>query len=130
MTPPAARPKPRPGKKLLAYDRRIGRFIAGVDEAGRGCLAGPLVAAAVVLDLERLTGPEAAALGRLDDSKRLTADLRDRLYRIVLARATDVTVALVSPGTIDAKGLHRSNIAAMRRALEQLSSPIDAVLVD
>lgn len=126
----STRPKPRPGKKLLAHDRALGRFVAGVDEAGRGCLAGPLVAAAVVLDLERLTGPEAAALGSLDDSKRLTADMRDKLYRVVMARARDVSVALVPPSTIDARGLHVSNIAAMRRALRALEAPIEHVLVD
>jgi ribonuclease HII len=127
---PAARPKPRPGKKLLAHDRAIGRFVAGVDEAGRGCLAGPLVAAAVVLDLDRLTGPEAAALGQLDDSKKLTAEVRDKLYRVVLARARDVSVALVPASTIDARGLHTSNIAAMRRALQRLEAPVEHVLVD
>lgn len=133
MTPPprtSTRAKPRPGKRLLTHDRAIGRYIAGVDEAGRGCLAGPLVAAAVVLDLEQLTGPEAAALGQLNDSKLLTADVRDRLYRVVLARARDVSVAFVQAATIDARGLHKSNIAAMRRALQHLDSPIDAVLVD
>lgn len=131
MTPPATkRAKPRPGKKLLAHDRRIARYVAGVDEAGRGCLAGPLVAAAVVLDLDRLSGPEAAALGQLNDSKLLTAELRDKLYRVVLGRARDISVALVPAVTIDARGLHKSNIAAMRRALRQLTSPVEAVLVD
>jgi ribonuclease HII len=126
----STRPKPRPGKQLLAHDRALGRYVAGVDEAGRGCLAGPLVAAAVVLDLDRLTGPEAAALGSLNDSKLLTPDVRDRLYRVVLARARDVSVALVPATTIDARGLHKSNIAAMRRALQQLQSPVEHVLVD
>lgn len=131
MTPPrATRPKPRPGKRLLNHDRKVGRFVAGVDEAGRGSLAGPLVAAAVVLDLERLTGPEAAALGALDDSKKLTPDTRDRLYRVVLARARDISVALVPSSTIDRDGLHRCNIRAMRRALERLTAPVEAVLVD
>lgn len=108
----------------------MGRYIAGVDEAGRGCLAGPLVAAAVVLDLDQLTGPEAAALGQLNDSKLLTAEVRDKLYRAVLARARDVSVAVVPASTIDADGLHRSNISAMRRALTRLRAPIDTVLVD
>lgn len=130
MTPPAMKAKPRPGKRLLNHDRKIARFVAGVDEAGRGSLAGPLVAAAVVLDLERLTGPEAAALGQLDDSKKLTPDVRDRLYRVVLARARDISVALVPSSTIDREGLHRSNIRAMRRALERLHSPVEAMLVD
>lgn len=130
MTPPAMRAKPRPGKRLLAHDRKLARFVAGVDEAGRGSLAGPLVAAAVVLDLDRLTGPEAAALGQLDDSKKLSADVRDRLYRVVLSRARDISVALVPSSTIDAKGLHKSNIAAMRRALQRLHAPVQCVLVD
>ncbi|MCW2924183.1 MAG: ribonuclease [Thermoleophilia bacterium] len=132
MTPPAlrSRPKPRPGRRLLNHDRKLGRYVAGVDEAGRGSLAGPLVAAAVVLDLERLTGPEAAALGQLDDSKKLSPELRDKLYRVVLARARDISVALVPSVTIDRRGLHKSNIAAMRRALVALESPIDHVLVD
>lgn len=130
MTPPALRSKPRPGRKLLAHDRKLARFVAGVDEAGRGSLAGPLVAAAVVLDLQRLSGPEAAALGQLDDSKRLTRDVRDRLYRVVLARARDISVALVPSSTIDRNGLHRSNISAMRRALCALESPVEAMLVD
>ncbi|MBC7459821.1 MAG: ribonuclease HII [Thermoleophilia bacterium] len=130
MTPPRTKTPPRPGKRLLAHDRAMGRFIAGVDEAGRGSLAGPLVAAAVVLDLDRLTGPEAAALGRLDDSKKLTADLRDKLYRVVLSRARDVSVAVVPAATIDRIGLHKCNIAAMRRALSGLESPCEHVLVD
>jgi len=128
--PPALRSKPRPGRKLLNHDRRLARYVAGVDEAGRGSLAGPLVAAAVVLDLERLTGPEAAALGSLDDSKRLSREVRARLYRVVLARARDISVALVPSSTIDRDGLHRSNIAAMRRALRTLEAPIETMLVD
>jgi ribonuclease HII len=130
MTPPSTKPKPRPGKRLLNHDRKIARYVAGVDEAGRGSLAGPLVAAAVVLDLDQLTGPEAAALGQLDDSKKLSRDVRDRLYRVVLARARDISVALVPSTTIDRVGLHKCNIKAMRRALEQLTSPVEAVLVD
>lgn len=127
---PSSRSKPRPGKKLLAHDRSFGRFIAGVDEAGRGCLAGPLVAAAVVLDVERLVGPEASALGRLNDSKLLTSDVRDQLYRAVLARATEVSIAVVSAQSIDRDGLHISNIAAMRQALMGLTGRVDAMLVD
>ena len=130
MTPPRAKTPPRPGKRLLAHDRKLGRYVGGVDEAGRGSLAGPLVAAAVVLDLERLTGPEAAALGRLDDSKKLSMELRDKLYRVVLSRARDVSVAVVPAATIDRVGLHKCNIAAMRRALGGLESPCEHVLVD
>lgn len=131
MTPPRTKVPKRPGKRLLAHDRKLGaRFVAGCDEAGRGSLAGPLVAAAVVLDLDRLTGPEAAALGRLDDSKKLTHEVREQLYRVVMSRCRDVSVAMVSATTIDRNGLHVSNIAAMRRALAQLETPCEHVLVD
>ena len=115
---------------MLTHDRGLARFVAGCDEAGRGSLAGPLVAAAVVLDLERLTGPEASALGQLDDSKKLSRDVRDRLYDAVLARARDISVAFVPPTTIDRVGLHKCNIAAMRRALASLEAPIEVMLVD
>lgn len=131
MSPSATRPKPRPGKRLLAHDRKLSaRFVAGCDEAGRGSLAGPLVAAAVVLDLERLTGPEAAALGRLDDSKKLAPDVREALYGVVMSRARDVAVSCVPATTIDRHGLHRSNIRAMRRALGALEHPVEHTLVD
>ncbi|MGH2890551.1 MAG: hypothetical protein ACRDNJ_13095, partial [Solirubrobacteraceae bacterium] len=60
----AGRRPARPGRRLLAFDRGLGaRFVAGADEAGRGCLAGPLVAAAVLLDLDRLGPSQARALG-------------------------------------------------------------------
>jgi ribonuclease HII len=60
----------RPGRRLLNFDRGLGvRFVAGADEAGRGSLAGPLVAAAVLFDMERLGPAEARALGALNDSK-------------------------------------------------------------
>ena len=56
----ARRRRARPGRRLLAHDRDLGvRFVAGADEAGRGCLAGPLVAAAVCLDMDRLRGAAA-----------------------------------------------------------------------
>jgi ribonuclease HII len=131
MTPPKTKVPHRPGKRLLAHDRKLGvRFVAGCDEAGRGSLAGPLVAAAVILDLQRLTGPEAAALGKLDDSKKLSYDVRDRLYRVVMERSRHVSVAAISATTIDRNGLHKSNIAAMRSALGNLESPCERVLVD
>ena len=65
--------RPQPGPKLFAHDRALGvRFVAGADEAGRGCLAGPLVAAAVLFDTERLRREDIRALARLNDSKMQT----------------------------------------------------------
>src|SRR5436309_16023808 len=90
------RSKPRPkrsGRKLFAFDRSFERrFIAGADEAGRGSLAGPLVAAAVLFDYERLTPRQVRALGRLDDSKVHDVEQRELLYPLVLQTATSVTV--------------------------------------
>ena len=69
------------GSRLFRYDRALGtRFVAGADEAGRGCLAGPLVAAAVLFDYESLTLSELRSLSALNDSKQHTAEAREELY--------------------------------------------------
>ena len=76
------------GRRLFAFDRELGcRYVAGADEAGRGSLAGPLVAAAVLFDLERLTLADRRALSRLNDSKQHTAETREELYPLVLRAA-------------------------------------------
>jgi ribonuclease HII len=120
----------RPGRRLLAFDRALGtRFVAGADEAGRGCLAGPLVTAAVLLDHERLRGRSCAPLGRLDDSKRRTPELREELYHAVLACAERVAVIVIPARVIDERGLHRSNLAGLAQALDQLAPPPHAQLL-
>lgn len=108
----------QPGPKLFAHDRALGvRFVAGADEAGRGCLAGPLVAAAVLFDQERLDRDARRALAALNDSKRETAATRAALYPVILRVATKVCiVSRCAPG-IDQRGLHRTNLAALRDAL-------------
>ena len=112
----------RPGRRLLNFDRALGvRFIAGADEAGRGCLAGPLVAAAVLLDLERIGPAQARALGTLNDSKQQTPEGRAALYPVILALAARVAiVSRCAPG-IDARGLHKTNLAALRDALDAVA---------
>ena len=71
----------RSGRRLFAYDRALGaRFVAGADEAGRGCLAGPLVAAAVLFDYERIGLADLRALTALNDSKQHTEEGREELY--------------------------------------------------
>ncbi len=116
---------------LIAFDRRLGaRFVAGADEAGRGSLAGPLVAAGVLLDYAELRGSRAAALSALNDSKQLTPRERERLFRAVLASARKVAVEVVSPGEIDRSGLHRSNLRALAAALEALGPDAEVRLVD
>lgn len=96
--------------------------VAGVDEAGRGPLAGPVVAAAVVLDPARI--PEG-----LNDSKLLPPARRDELFDEIVATA-DVAVASVSAARIDAINIRQATLEAMRRALAGLWRPPGYVLVD
>lgn len=103
--------------------RRGLRRVAGVDEAGRGPLAGPVVAAAVIL-------PPGARLPGLDDSKRLSPAVRLRLYRRILRVAVAVAVGHASPREVDRLNVHRAAQEAMRRALRRLCPPPEAVLVD
>src|SRR5262245_43249365 len=92
--------------RLLRPDRKLGvRRVGGADEAGRGCLAGPLVAAAVCLDLERL---DTKRLAGLDDSKKVPAPRRDELAAAICATAAAVSVIIVPADQIDRRGLHRS----------------------
>lgn len=107
-------------KKYLALGLR---HIAGIDEAGRGPLAGPVVAAAVVLDPEDL--PEG-----LDDSKRLKAAKREALYNIILTKALSVSVASLSARSIDASDIRKAALEAMRRSLVGLTLTPDHALID
>jgi len=118
----ARRPKRPTARRLFAFDRDLGvRFVAGADEAGRGCLAGPLVAAAVLFDYQRLGLREVRALSALNDSKQHTADAREALYPIVLRTATRVAVVSRCARSIDAHGLHVTNLAALRDALARVA---------
>jgi ribonuclease HII len=109
---------------LFRFDREFGcRHVAGADEAGRGCLAGPLVAAGVLLDYERLGPAERRSLAGLDDSKRKTQEEREALYPAVLAAAERVVVtARCAPG-IDARGLHVTNLQALADCLGRVAVP-------
>jgi ribonuclease HII len=98
-------------------------FIAGVDEVGRGCLAGPVVAGAVIL-------PSGCVLPGLDDSKRLDADARERLAAQILRRAVAVGIGVVEARQIDADNILRASLEAMRRAVCALDPPPDVLLVD
>jgi ribonuclease HII len=112
------------GRRLFAFDRRLGvRWVAGADEAGRGCLAGPLVAAAVLFDVESLTTRELRALSRLNDSKQHSIEVREELFPIVMRTAAKVCVVSRCARGIDARGLHKTNIAALRDALLGVARP-------
>ena len=96
------------------------RFVAGADEAGRGCLAGPLVAAAVLFDYDRLTLSDLRALSSLNDSKQHTAEMREELYPRVLRIATRVAVTSRCVRGIDERGLHKTNLAALSDVLRRV----------
>jgi ribonuclease HII len=99
--------------------------VAGVDEAGRGACAGPLVIAACVLrpgDSRRLDG--------LTDSKLLTPAAREEYFALVLRRAVDHAVVVVDPAEVDRRGVHVANIEGMRRAVARLAARPGYVLTD
>jgi ribonuclease HII len=99
------------------------RAIAGTDEVGRGCLAGPVVAACVILD------PEPAYFG-VNDSKQLDHEHRVTLCRLIIARARAVAIGVMEPQTIDRINILRASKAAMCEAVENLPVRPDILLVD
>ncbi|MEI6041939.1 MAG: ribonuclease HII [Actinomycetes bacterium] len=99
--------------------------IAGVDEAGRGPCAGPLVVAAVIL-----RDPFAEELSEVRDSKELTEATRERLYDVVISQAISYSIIEISVAELDALGLHRSNLEGMRRAVAGLAVAPEYVLTD
>jgi ribonuclease HII len=119
------------GQRLLRFDRKHGvRFVAGVDEAGRGSLAGPLVVAGVLLDYACLRDHRVRPLAQLNDSKQLSPAERQELFRAVVGCAAKISVRIFSAREIDRNGLHRSNLAGMRSALWSLAPPAELCLVD
>jgi ribonuclease HII len=97
--------------------------IAGTDEVGRGCLAGPVYAAVVVLDPGR-------HIPGLCDSKLATELARERLYDVIVARASAWALDFAPPDEIDAINIHRASLLAMKRAILSLVPLPDCVLVD
>jgi ribonuclease HII len=105
-------------------------MVAGADEAGRGSLAGPLVAAAVMIDYRTLSLADRRALGGLHDSKQMSPEDRERLFPSVLRAATRVSVAVRCARGIDGRGLHNTNLEALARCLERVACDGAACLVD
>jgi len=114
-------------KEIDHYERQLRergfRTLAGVDEAGRGALAGPLVAAAVIL-------PDDFDLDGIEDSKLLTPKQRRQAAARIRERALAISVRKAMPGRIDRAGLHRTNLALLRRALRTLPVVPEFVLTD
>ncbi|MGH3467736.1 MAG: ribonuclease HII [Thermocrispum sp.] len=108
-----------------ALDRRGLGPVAGVDEAGRGACAGPLVVASCVL-----RPGDAGRLTELTDSKLLTPLARDRVFDRVRARALAYEVVVIAPTEVDTDGVHAANIAGMRRAIARLDPHPGYVLID
>lgn len=117
---------PRTGARRTIENafRRAGFVhVAGVDEVGRGCLAGPVTAGAVILDPSR-------HVAGLADSKLLSPQARERLSECILEHAVAWAIGEVGPGEIDRLNIHRASLEAMRRAVLALSPLPSLVLVD
>jgi ribonuclease HII len=109
-------------EKLLRVEK--GPYIAGIDEVGRGPLAGPVVACAVVMP------PDQKAIRGVDDSKKLNAEERERLAARILETAISVGIGAASVREIDRVNIYHANVIAMRRALRRLTVKPDHVLLD
>jgi ribonuclease HII len=111
---------------LEAFDRGYSgdeNYLAGVDEAGRGALAGPVVAAAVVL-------PWDSGLVGVDDSKRLTEVQREAIFPLVVERAVSIGIGIGQPALIDSRNILNATLSAMARAIGNLRVKPPIILVD
>lgn len=115
----------------FAHERKIGGKVAGIDEAGRGPLAGPVVAACVVLDPQRAPRKLCRAI---DDSKKLTREKREAAFELLLAARADgvaaIGVGAASVAEIDRINILQASLLAMRRALARLPIRPDHALID
>ena len=118
-----------PERPHLDYERRLTRqghaAIAGLDEAGRGAWAGPVVAAAVILNLAK-----APSLCKVNDSKKLSPAQREALYPLIIEASLAYAVGRAEAGEIDAIGILPATRLAMIRAIEALSLQPDALIID
>ena len=112
-------------QKMLSYERQYGEcgVICGIDEAGRGPLAGPVVAAAVILDIN-------CPILYVNDSKKLSEKKREELYDEIMEKAVSVGVGIASPETIDEINILQADYVAMREAVSQLTPKPEVFLND
>jgi ribonuclease HII len=124
---------PRSDAGLAGFERILARAglapVAGIDEAGRGACAGPLVVAAAVLRTPR-SGGGIPGIPGLADSKTLTAAAREEIYGQIMKAAVDWSVVIIPSADVDRLGLHVCNVSGMRRALAALRSRPGYVLTD
>ncbi len=105
-------------------------YIAGLDEAGRGCLAGPVVAASVILPLTEDTTEILARFAGVNDSKQVAFAARERLYDVIMEHAVSVGVGMGSVELIEQRNILQATKYAMRQALDQLVPTPHALLLD
>ncbi|MFQ5864770.1 MAG: ribonuclease HII [bacterium] len=114
-------------RNMLAYEQELWnkgfKYIAGLDESGRGPLAGPVVAAAVIF-------PKDIFVPRIDDSKKLSSVVRESLYDIIVEQALDYGLGLAEVAEIDRINIYQATFLAMERALDKLSIRPEHLLVD
>lgn len=117
-------------KKMYEFDRSFGNYIyiAGVDEVGRGPLAGPIAAGAVVFNLNFREQRE-LILG-IKDSKKLSPKKREQLSEVIKQRAVSYSIAIINNNEIDERGISWCNNEVLRRAVKGLKVPVDMVLSD
>lgn len=111
----------------IGDDRLLDRLVAGVDEVGRGCLFGPVVAAAVILPGNKLANLEMMGV---KDSKKVSASQREVLDNLIRSQAHDCKIGIASVGEIDRLNILQASLLAMRRSLLKLSPQPDLCLID
>lgn len=114
-------------QKMLTFEKRLynegSQYIAGVDEAGRGPLAGPLVIAAVIL-------PQEVFISGLNDSKQISHKKREQLFNEILAKAVSIEVNIVSVSNIDDLNIYGATQQGMKEVIENLNIQPDVALID
>ena len=126
IQPRVTKPESQMSMPDYSYERRIwgsGKLPAGVDEAGRGPLAGPVVAAAVIL-------PKECEINGLNDSKKLSSQKREFLFDQIIRLSVSIGVGIVEPGEIDRLNILRAALLAMENAVMKLNPKPDFLLID
>ena len=112
---------------MLDYENRYEKnvLIAGLDEVGRGCLAGPVVCAAVIMPLEK-----ELIIDGINDSKKLTAKERERLDKLILEKAIAYSISIIDKETIDEINILEATKLGMKNAVENLKIKPNILLID